>query len=339
MATPKVFISSTCYDLGEVRDALATFIKDYGFDPVISEHGDVFYHPDLHTHDACLHEVSNCQILVLVVGGRFGGRYVSDKAKSVTNAEYEAAKKSDIPIFAFVKKEVLDSERLYRYKANQDKGIEFLAIEKQEDAPSLFDFISDVRGATKNNGYFPFERSQEIVELLRKQWAGMFFDFLKSRQFKSELESQSALLSSLIGTSKKLEDLVKQIYTNVDKSGEAERHIEIADLLETAWVFLSKINDMFDGKFYPDAAKFASVEPANLSVEQFLCQTGYFSIHDEVLASGERIPILEYKLSKRETKGFPVVVIQRELQKLFERGLARLGTADRHKLMHDWIPF
>jgi len=27
MATPRVFISSTCYDLGHIRDSLAEFIK------------------------------------------------------------------------------------------------------------------------------------------------------------------------------------------------------------------------------------------------------------------------------------------------------------------------
>lgn len=73
MANPRVFVSSTCYDLGEVRDSLYSFIKSYNFDPVLSERGDVFYHPELHTHDSCIKEIENCQIFVLIIGGRFGG--------------------------------------------------------------------------------------------------------------------------------------------------------------------------------------------------------------------------------------------------------------------------
>ena len=79
MANPKVFISSTCFDLKEVRESLSRFVNGFGFDAVLSEHGDVFYHPDLHTHEACVHEVSNCQLFILLIGGRFGGSYVKNK--------------------------------------------------------------------------------------------------------------------------------------------------------------------------------------------------------------------------------------------------------------------
>ena len=88
MATPKVFVSSTCFDLGEIREQLARFINSYGFDPILSDHGDVFYKPDCHTHDSCIHEVSNCQLFILIIGGRFGGEYVYDNSKSITNAAY-----------------------------------------------------------------------------------------------------------------------------------------------------------------------------------------------------------------------------------------------------------
>lgn len=37
MAKPRVFISSTFYDLKQVRSSLETFVRDLGFDPVLSE--------------------------------------------------------------------------------------------------------------------------------------------------------------------------------------------------------------------------------------------------------------------------------------------------------------
>jgi len=338
MATPKVFISSTCYDLGEVRDALATFIKDYGFDPVISEHGDVFYHPDLHTHEACLHEVSNCQMLVLVVGGRFGGRYLYDKAKSVTNAEYEAAKKSEIPIFAFVKKEVLESERLYRHKTNKDKNIDFPAIEKQEDAPAIFDFIADVRGATKNNGYFPFERSQEIVELLRRQWAGLFFEFLRSRQLRMELESQRHLLNALLNTSDKLEELTKKIYTFVDKSDDAKSFLKSVDVRMMGFEFLSKLFMLFDNARFSILSldQLAEIEPAGLEWWEYLEATGNF-ILSPPRDDGSLKAIMWYG-SLKGTREFGVGFdhLSSQIETSYFEGFRKLGYEERKKVLSPW---
>jgi hypothetical protein len=68
---------------------------------VLSEDGAVFYDPTLHTHDACLAEVPNCQMFVLIIGGRYGGKYKDDE-HSITNAEYREAVRLKIPVFALV---------------------------------------------------------------------------------------------------------------------------------------------------------------------------------------------------------------------------------------------
>lgn len=73
MAIPRVFISSTWYDLKYIRENLRYFVRTLGYDPVLSEDGSVFYNPGLHTHDACLTEIPTCQLFVLIIGGRFGG--------------------------------------------------------------------------------------------------------------------------------------------------------------------------------------------------------------------------------------------------------------------------
>ncbi|MFK5895110.1 MAG: DUF4062 domain-containing protein [Pseudomonadota bacterium] len=105
MAAPRVFISSTFYDLKYVRDNLKYFVKTIGYEPVLSEEGSVFYNPVEHTHDACLSELPNCQILVLIIGGRYVGEF-HDKEHSITNAEYKEAVKLNIPVFALVDQQV-----------------------------------------------------------------------------------------------------------------------------------------------------------------------------------------------------------------------------------------
>jgi hypothetical protein len=180
MAVPKVFISSTCFDLSEVREQLSRFISSYGFEPVLSEHGDVFYHPDLHTHEACVHEVTNCQLFILIVGGRFGGEYISDKSKSITNAEYDAAKRHDIPVFTYVRTAVLSNHHIYQENKNKPfaSDIDYPAIDKQKYAVDIFNFIDQVRRSPINNALEGFENFSDIESSIRKQWAGMFFDFI-----------------------------------------------------------------------------------------------------------------------------------------------------------------
>ena len=50
MKIPKIFVSSTCYDLNIVRSQLRGFIKRLGYEPIMSEYGDVLYDPRSHTY-------------------------------------------------------------------------------------------------------------------------------------------------------------------------------------------------------------------------------------------------------------------------------------------------
>ncbi len=239
MAIPRVFISSTCYDLSEVRDALVTFINSFGFEDALSERGDVFYHPDLHTHESCMREISNCHLLILIIGGRFGGTYTADTSKSIVNAEYEAARQLNIPVFTFVKKDVLSDHKLYERNKNKDDII-YPSIEKKEYAKNIFEFINVVKKSPINNGLFDFQFSRDIEDLLKKQWAGMFHEFLSDRANKIKLESANQTLSQLNTMSKKIEELVENIYRKVDEA-QADTVIESIDKKADALSFLISI--------------------------------------------------------------------------------------------------
>lgn len=54
MAIPRVFVSSTCYDLIYIRESLNYFIKTLGYDSVLSDQGDVYYNVGSHTHESCI---------------------------------------------------------------------------------------------------------------------------------------------------------------------------------------------------------------------------------------------------------------------------------------------
>lgn len=87
MAIPKVFVSSTCYDLQEERSQLERFIYNHGFQPILSEYSGVYYDVDTHTHESCVNEVSNCDMFVLIISGRYGGKFKDGNGESITQAE------------------------------------------------------------------------------------------------------------------------------------------------------------------------------------------------------------------------------------------------------------
>lgn len=250
MASPRVFLSSTCYDLAEVRDSLESFMAAAGMQPCLSEHGDVFFHPDLHTHVSCVSEISNCQLFVLIIGGRFGGKYVADPTKSIVNAEYAAARELGIPVFAFVKREVLDDHRLYQKNKNNKiiDQIEFPSIEKQEHARQIFDFIDHVRLAKANNGITSFEFTRDIEDLLRKQWAGMLFEALQQRRLRDQIDAQMNVLNKLATTGEQLEQLVKKIYQSIDVEA-APGVIKDVEEESEARDFFKELDIYFEGVF------------------------------------------------------------------------------------------
>lgn len=217
MAIPKVFVSSTCYDLQEERTQLERFISGYGFQPILSEYSGVYYDVDTHTHESCVNEVTHCDLFVLIISGRYGGKYNNGNGESITQAEYNRAKELGLPIFTFVKADVFSAQ--HYYKANiRAKGEEFAkqitypAIEKQDDAVSIFSFIESVSHASTNNGLETYQSFSDIENHLKKQWAGMFFTFLKKRKEQENVEDILSAVQKLAGSTTVLESLVESLH-------------------------------------------------------------------------------------------------------------------------------
>jgi hypothetical protein len=211
MATPRVFVSSTCYDLKYIRENIRYFIKTIGYEPILSEDGAVFYDPSQHTHDACLTEIPNTQLFVLIIGGRFGGRYHKSDA-SITNTEYREAIRLKIPVFAMVEHAVFGEHHVYtRNKLNDKVDLSKLMF-PSVDSLKIFEFIDEVRSNIINNAIVPFRDFSDIESYLRQQWAGMMFDFLSSR---SEGRRVADTLATLEKMNSRIEMISKQILFSV----------------------------------------------------------------------------------------------------------------------------
>jgi Domain of unknown function (DUF4062) len=171
---PNVMISSTFYDLRQIRADLAAFVADdLGYTPLLSESPSFPIDPDLDMISNCRARVErDANVFVLVIGGRYGS--IDDKTdKSVTNIEFLGARQKGIPIYAFVEKGMLAVLPVWKASPTAD----FSAV---VDTPRVFEFIDYVR-SEERVWTFPFETAQDIIGTLRRQLAFLFSDALGIR--------------------------------------------------------------------------------------------------------------------------------------------------------------
>lgn len=219
MATPRVFVSSTCYDLKYIRDNLRYFITTLGYEPILSEDGAVFFDPASHTHDSCLTEIPNCQLFVLIIGGRYGGKFQGTN-DSITNMEYREAIKNKIPIFTLVESGVYHDHNTF----NKNKNNTEIDLSKfhfpSSDSVKIFDFIDEVRKASSNNALIPFRDFNEIESYLKKQWSGMMFKFLTENSAAQKVQDT---LHTLKEMNEKIEFLSGSIFNQI--ASDKTKHI------------------------------------------------------------------------------------------------------------------
>lgn len=223
MAKPRVFLSSTCYDLHELRSQIRSFINNYGYDPVLSEFGDIFFGYDRHVQDACLKEIERCQMFVLVIGDTFGNTYYKDVSqvtpRSVTMAEFKKALSINIPKHIFINKYVEYDYKNYnrawtkhirnlQSKGNLSSSDNEMKVAKDKFNNSysfnhdsykhLFSFIESIYQVEGIN-VSTFEYSDDIKTCLTQQWAGAMYEYLiaESNVSKAYIEEISQKIDKM----------------------------------------------------------------------------------------------------------------------------------------------
>src|ERR1035441_2409668 len=156
---PSVFVSSTCYDLSQVRADLKRFLEGMGLDPVLSEMPVFPVSPQIGPVENCLRAVrERADIFVLIVGARYGTQGKS--GKSITNMEYLEAKGKGVPVYIFVLKQVLSMLPIWKTNPLAD-------YESVVDTPKLFEFVENLR-SSQDHWVFEFEEVANITDELEQ---------------------------------------------------------------------------------------------------------------------------------------------------------------------------
>lgn len=207
MAAPRVFISSTYYDLKHVRNDVCSFITSLGYTPVMHDKGGVAYTQTEPLENSCYSELVNCDIVVCIIGNHFGTQS-SNSDYSITMEELRAAIKNKKKIYVFIAKDVYTENRTYLQ--NRESGTFKPAY---ADDIKIHQFIADLCESVKNNLIEPFETTTEIIESLRNQFAGLFQNYLGREA--SLTESKTAY--DLQETTEKFKDLLSHFQDGTER--------------------------------------------------------------------------------------------------------------------------
>lgn len=235
MAAPNVFVSSTFYDLRYIRERISFFVRSLGYVPTLSEEGAVFFDPRREVADSCLAEIPNCQIFILIIGGRYGST-VPGTEQSVTNAEFNEAARLKLPVFAMVEQGTYSDFRLYQ--ANQGRtDLDPAAITyPHTDDVRIFEFIATVQARAINNALVPFSTWGDIENYLQQQWAGMMYAFLAQ-------QSEERRVTDMLAAIKEINERVEILSTRILASVGTEREKALATMY-TLMLESQAINDL-----------------------------------------------------------------------------------------------
>lgn len=173
MAKLNIFISSTCYDLSQIRNDIKQCILELGHNPILSELKEFPVNPNLSNAENCINAVKNeADIFVLIIGNKYGSEL--DSGRSITNTEFVTAVDKGIPIYTFALKQMTTILPLWERNPDMD-------LSSVVDNKKVFEFLADVR---KKRGLwnFEFEKAQDIADILKPQLSNLFCEALKVRR-------------------------------------------------------------------------------------------------------------------------------------------------------------
>lgn len=237
MARPRVFISSTFYDLRQIRVELDKFIESLGYEPVRNEEGDIPYGKEDALQSYCYKEIENVDILVSIIGSRYGSVATTEKSQeySISQMELKTALAENKQVFVFIDKNVATEYETYSLnKGNSDIKYKYV------DNPNIYKFIEEIKSLPNNNNIKEFETAEDITSYLKEQFAGLFKQFI----IDSKRVKEAYVIKDIEKTAKTLRELVD--YLKVENHDKDEA---ISQIVKINHPLISKVRDVLSIKY------------------------------------------------------------------------------------------
>jgi hypothetical protein len=325
---PNIFISSTIKDLFYLRDAIRDTIYELGYNPIMSEYGDIGYSsPSYSAEDSCYVTMKSCQLAIFIIGSNYGS--IGSGGLSVTHNEYKTAKEHHLPLIFLVHDKVMSAKGFYdKNEENADK----LNFDGMDRPIETFKFLNEFIASPTNNGFIVYHNISDARLSLKKQLAHLFGELLTKihnpvaediRTILSEIRTLSHTLikdKGELANAKQYSQVLKFFSTNNntifsrlieatcgnldDSIDEMLRHVSLSDFFN-AYNVEVEINDqltleLLSNKKATEAYKF------NLNVSVEIDDPGEYNI-EEIFTVGPDPDVLYVKINALANKGKLVI--------------------------------
>lgn len=253
MAAPRVFVSSTYYDLQHIRNDIRVFLQGLGYEPVMHDKGNIPYTQEVSLEESCYNELDSCDIVICIIGNKFGTKS-SNGNFSITMTELQKAIKSRKKIYIYILKDVYIEN--FTYKANNDSGF----VPYHVDDIRIHEFISELKDTIKNHPITPFDNIGDITNNLKQQFAGLFQHLL----LQEATITESKTYEDLKDTAESIRDLINSL--SIEKDSFFNRFNGSIFAIQPT---IKKILTVLGGKQYDIFA------PNKDSIKEYLIDLGY----------------------------------------------------------------
>jgi hypothetical protein len=187
----RIFLSSTCLDLVDLRSGLKESLEEMGYEVWASEFADFPVDSNKHPHDVCLRNVERADQYVLIINNRYGAAYDGTaypkdppkgdpKRVSVTWYEYLRALECRKPIRVLVRQRIWDQRDVFQ--AARKKGVDLEDAGLPAELFDFLDFVCSQEKASWIDRFRDFPEARKIVcDWLRQDEAQ------NARQFEREV--------------------------------------------------------------------------------------------------------------------------------------------------------
>ena len=153
-----------------------------GYEPIRHETGSIPYVRESPLEESAYREVTLCDMIVCIIGGRYGSSSATREG-SITQNELREALGKGVQVYVFVESGVYSEFSTYQLNKDQ-KDTKY----KYVDNPAIYEFLEYVYSLPQNNPITSFITSADVCTFLLAQWAGLFQRFLQEQRRKPELD-------------------------------------------------------------------------------------------------------------------------------------------------------
>lgn len=297
-----IFISSTDYNLKDLRAELARFLCELGYRPILSSaEGFPDSSPILEPWESCLPVLDKCFVMVLIIDGQYGTalnwpnfkEYFNDDKYSPTHGEYLFGHKTRKRMLVFIRKSLMPHYQSYRtvlenckYDKDETKRVLATTLPQYVSFETL-DFINKVKTTKPIPWINEFEDitivKKEIQKKMLNELAELFL--IKNKNYETVIDSFNKLLDSLSLEEQKKAlsriNATKEIINAVEKLEGYKSELEQTKVeLENTKSTNSKDKEKFEKKINSLNKKITELESETLhsSNSQFFIKDGQVKI-------------------------------------------------------------